>query len=99
MVLWDNRKTHPMPIDIPQSDLARSIQHNADESWPKSVKIQVRWDGPDGRPLIRTETISSDQFFGHGQYGAPLQGEAIVAMIERMRKAGPPVVIRRIRRE
>lgn len=87
-----------MPIDVPISDTSRAIMHEPETTWPESVKIQLLWRDHKDRPLIRTEVISAAQFFGHGQYGAPLQGEAIVAMIERMRKAGPPVVARKVRR-
>ena len=84
-----------MAIDIPKSDLERSVQNNPDHNWPKSVKIQLAWEDENGRVAVRTELISSDAFFGHGSHGAPMQGEAIIQMIERMRRAGPPKVERK----
>jgi len=84
-----------MPIDPPKSDLARSTQWEPDDSWPESVKIQLLWLDHSGRPIVRTETISAAQFFGKGSYGAPMDGSQIIQYIERMRKAGPPVKLRR----
>lgn len=84
-----------MPIDLPQSDTSRSIQHDPSQDWPTSVKIQVMWRDTNGRPLLRTEVITADAFFGRGKYGAPIEGQALLAMIERMRRQGPPVVVRK----
>jgi len=83
-----------MPIDPPKSDLARSTQHEPDEAWPESVKIQILWLDSSGRPIVRTETISAAQFYGRGSYGAPLSGEWLINCINRMRKAGPPVKLK-----
>jgi hypothetical protein len=82
-------------IDLPKSDLSRAVSHETNEQWPESVKIQLLWRDQDGRPIVRTEFISSDQFFGHGSYGAPLSGEWLINYIERMRRAGPPAKVRR----
>ncbi len=84
-----------MAIDNPVSDLARSIQHEQDRSWPHEVKIAVHWIDPSGKISIRSEVISADMFFGTGIFGAPLQGEAIISMITRMRREGPPKIIRK----
>jgi len=88
-----------MPIDLPISDTSRAIQHEPDYSWPESIKIQLCWRDKAGRAQIATQIISSDQFFGRGAYGAPLNGEAIIQTIERMRRAGPPKIIRRGQRQ
>jgi hypothetical protein len=82
-----------MPVDSPVSDLERSLQHEQDRSWPTSVKVQLMWL-VDGRPSIRTLVISADQFFGTGNSGAPLEGMALIGMIENMRRSGPPPVER-----
>lgn len=87
-----------IPITLPKSDLSRSIQHEASQDWPESVKLQLLWRGRDGRPLVRTEVVSADQFFGHGQYGAPMDGNFLVQAIERMRRKGPPTVTRKLRK-
>lgn len=87
-----------MPIDLPQSDLSRSVQHDPAHEWPSSVKIQLQWVDKVGRTIVRSEIISADQFFGRGQYGAPLDGNALIQMIEIMRRAGPPKFTRRGRK-
>lgn len=84
----------PKPT-ITLSDLDRAMQHEADEVWPAEVKISVKWNGPNGSMLVRSETISADQFFGRGAHGAPLSGEHVIGMIERMRRAGVPTKRRR----
>ncbi len=84
-----------MAIDLPKSDLDRSKQHNPEQTWPYAVKIQVQWIDAQDRITVRTETISANQFFGTGSYGAPLEGQAIIQMIERMRREGPPKVERK----
>ncbi len=84
-----------MPIDLPISDTSRAIQHEADQTWPESVKIQLCWRDKAGRAKVATQIISADQFFGRGAYGAPLNGEAVIQTIERMRRAGPPKIVRR----
>lgn len=76
------------------SDTARGIQHDPDMSYPTSVTIQVVWH-VDGEPRYATEDISADRFFGHGVYGAPIEPMALVSMIERMRRTGPPPIPKR----
>ena len=83
-----------MAYTPPVSDLARSRQHEQDFTWPESVKLQLKWLDRNGRPIVRTHEISASEFFGHGRFGAPLSGDQIISYIERMRKAGPPKVIR-----
>ena len=84
-----------MAIDNPVSDLARSIQHEADHSWPHEVKVSIHWCGPSGRVSIRSEAISADRFFGTNGYGAPLQGAELIGIIERLKREGPPKIIRK----
>jgi hypothetical protein len=78
-------------MDSPTSDTARGIHHEPDRRYPRSVKIQLFWE-IDGHTRIRTEIISADRFFGLGQYGAPIDGQALIGTIENMRREGPPVV-------
>jgi len=84
-----------MPIEPPKSDLARSVQHEQDRVWPHAVKIAVHWMDSEGRVLIRTEVISASQFFGEGGFGAPLTGDFVISLIDRMRRAGPPKLKRK----
>ena len=83
-----------MPIELSPTDTSRAIQHEPDRSWPKTLKVTLIWE-VDGRPVVRSQTISADQFFGRGAYGAPMEGSALVGMIENMRRAGPPPVERK----
>ncbi len=83
-----------MPIDIPKSDLSRSVQHEQNRVWPHAVKIAVHWMDSEGKILVRTEVISAAQFFGEEGFGAPLTGDFIISLIDRMRRTGPPVVKR-----
>jgi hypothetical protein len=84
-----------MAIQNPISDLARSTQHDQDRSWPHEVKISVRWIDTEGRILVRSESISANQFFGEGGFGAPIEGAALIGIIERLRREGPPEVVRK----
>lgn len=88
-----------MPIESPISDITRTRSHEADRTWPESVKIAVHWKNEAGRLFIKTETISASEFFGTGSHGAPLSGEALIQRIERMRRAGPPKVSIRPKRQ
>jgi hypothetical protein len=77
-----------MAIDNPTSDTSRAIHHEPNMDYPKSVTIQLVWE-VDGVQRYRTIDISSDRFFGHGQYGAPIEGAALIGMIENARREGP----------
>jgi hypothetical protein len=74
-----------------QSDTSRAVHHDPDHSYPQNVVIKLVWV-VDGHVRIRTEEISADQFFGLGAYGAPIEGAALIGKIENMRRAGPPIV-------
>jgi hypothetical protein len=78
-----------LAIDNPISDTARAIQHDPDQTWPTSVTITLWWD-VDGEMRQHSVGITAAQFFGRGAYGAPLPGDAVIGMIENMRRAGPP---------
>lgn len=75
---------------IPPPDLDRATSHDPDQDWPAEVKISVKWPGPNGGMMVRSETIGADQFFGRGAHGAPMSGEYVIGLIERMRRAGRP---------
>jgi hypothetical protein len=78
-----------MAIDEPRSDTSRAIQHDPDQTWPQVVTLSLQWL-IDGQWVHRSSQISADSFFGRGAYGAPLPGDAVIMMIEHMRRAGPP---------
>ena len=81
--------------DMPQSDLSRVVSHEPDQSWPTEVKITLTWKVPivPGRTAVKTvrrdHTVSGDEFYGRGRYGAPMSGQSLVSAIERLRKTGP----------
>lgn len=77
-----------MPIDTTPSDTARGIQHEPNRDYPQSVTIQLTWM-VDGVARYRTMDISSDRFFGFGLFGAPIEGAALIGMIENARREGP----------
>lgn len=81
-----------MAIEIPQGDLARTVSHEPDQEFPDRVELRVIWNDPSGLPRDRVMTISADQFFGHGAFGAPMSGDYLVQTIERMRRQGAPTV-------
>lgn len=81
-----------MAIETTPSDTARGIQHDPDQTWPSVVTLQVSWHIGD-RVRTRTEIIQGDQFFGRGQFGAPLSGDHLINAIERMRRQGPPPIL------
>lgn len=78
-------------IDGPISDLSRSVQHEPDRAWPTSVKVELLWV-VGGMEYVRTMQIDADHFFGIGGVGAPMDGSALVGMIENMRREGPPPI-------
>ena len=65
-------------------DLARVTSHDADETWPETIEIVAYW-GP-GRRRRKSVEVSADQFFGRGGYGAPMTGEQLIGMVERLRR-------------
>lgn len=74
-----------MPITIPAGDLARAITHEADESWPTMIEVVAYW-GEGRKGKRRSIEIAADQFFGRGQYGAPISGDQLIGMVERLRR-------------
>lgn len=47
----------------------------------------VAYFGKEGRRgKRRSVEISADQFFGRGGYGAPISGERLIQMIEKLRR-------------
>jgi hypothetical protein len=69
----------------PSGDLARCVTHEADDTWPVMLEIVAYW-GNDRRGKSRRIEISADQFFGRGGYGAPMSGEQLIGMVNRLRR-------------
>lgn len=71
-------------------DLTRLKSHEPSEEWPKLIELVCYWDTPrklKGRR--RSIEIDADQFFGRGRFGAPMSGDQLIGMVERLRKQGP----------
>ena len=83
-----------MAIETPKSDLSRTKNQESDQIWPHQVKISIYWRDDRGRVTVGSEIISAAQFFGNDGFGAPLTGDFVISLIERMRRAGPPVKIK-----
>lgn len=73
---------------MPTGELARTKTHESDESWPTLIEVVAYWgEGRKGRR--RSIEIPADQFFGRGTYGAPLSGDQLIGMVQRLRRQGP----------
>jgi len=69
----------------PEGKLARTINREANDEWPALIEI-VAYFGPEGRRgKRRSIEISADQFFGRKGYGAPMSGDQVIGMIDRLR--------------
>lgn len=77
-----------MAIQMPQGDLARAISHDPNDEWPTMIEVVAYWgEGRKGRR--RSIQISADEFFGRANHGAPMTGDAIIRMIDQLRRQGP----------
>ena len=71
-----------------QGDLSRAICHEPDDSWPTVLEIVCYWSKDGTRKgRRRSIEISADQFFGRHGYGAPMTGEQLFQMIDRLRRS------------
>lgn len=79
-----------MPRPEPAGDLANTKVHELDQSYPTHIEIVAYWSKDGSRKgRRRSIEIPADQFFGHGAFGAPLSGDALIAMVQRLRMQGP----------
>lgn len=69
---------------MPAGDLARTTSHDPNDEWPTTLEI-VAYFG-EGRRKRRSVEIDADQFFGRGQFGAPMSGEQLIGMVDRLRR-------------
>jgi hypothetical protein len=77
-----------MPLHLPQGALATAKTHEASQEWPTLIEVVAYW-GTGRRGRRRSMTISADQFFGRGVHGAPMSGDQLVTMVDRLRRCGP----------
>ena len=73
-------------MSVPQGDLARCITHEPSDEWPTHLEI-VGYFGEGRRGKRRSIEISADEFFGRGSYGAPMSGERLISIINKLRQA------------
>jgi hypothetical protein len=81
-----------MAINVPgqnlaAGDLARVTSHEANDDWPTSIEI-VAYYGSDRRGKRKSVIVSADQFFGRNGYNAPMTGDQLILIMERLRRAG-----------
>jgi hypothetical protein len=75
-----------MPVQPHEGALATAKCHEANEDWPTLIEV-VAYFGLDGRKgRRRSIEIGADEFFGRGQFGAPLSGDRLLSMVERLRR-------------
>lgn len=69
-------------------DLASVTTHEAEEEWPTLIEV-VAYYGSEGRKGRRKSfEIPADEFFGRTG-GAPMSGDHLIALINRLRHLGP----------
>ena len=73
-------------VNMPSGDLARCVTHEADDTWPTMIEVVAYWG--EGRKKRRSIEIPADQFFGRGAYGAPMSGEELIGMVDKLRREG-----------
>ena len=69
------------PSPKAQGELARTRTVESNEDWPDRIEVSAHF----GKRRVSIE-ITGDQFFGRGGYGAPISGEQLIGMIERLRR-------------
>jgi hypothetical protein len=74
-----------MPAEKPQGDLAKVVTHEPNSEWPDEIEISANWHTKNGKIDRISVRISGDDFFGH-KTGAPLSGDHLISIIERLRK-------------
>jgi hypothetical protein len=75
-----------MPLHVPEGALATAKTHEPPNEWPTLIEV-VAYFGAEGRKgKRRSIAISADQFFGRGAYGAPMSGDQLVTMVDRLRR-------------
>ena len=70
-------------------DLARTVTHEADETWPTMIEVVAYWGDEGRKGRRRSIEIPADQFFGRNGHGAPIGGDQLLGMVDRLRRQGP----------
>ena len=78
-----------MSTNAHAGDLSRVKTHDPSDEWPNKIEIVAYWfNGHGRRPRRRSVQINADQFFGTGEFGAPMSGEQLIGIVEKLRKQG-----------
>ncbi len=78
-----------MALEMPVSDLSRARVSEPGLSWPDEVRIVAQWTLPTGKRKSTQIILSKDEYFGLGQFGAPMNGERLMQKIETLRRQKP----------
>ena len=76
----------PISENLPSGDLARVVSHEANDDWPTSIEM-VAYYGKDRKGKRKSVIISADQFFGRNGYNAPISGDQLILIMDRLRRA------------
>lgn len=71
-------------MSAPKSDTDRIPMHEPNKDYPDRVEIVLHW--PEGRKT--SHEITAAQFFGDKAHGAPISGDVLIAIIDRLRRHG-----------
>lgn len=76
-----------LPAGDMQDTLARCVTHEPSSQWPDLIEIVAMWKPRQGgiRGKRKSVRISAEQYFG--ATGAPMSGEQLLSIIERLRKS------------
>jgi hypothetical protein len=70
---------------LPQGDLARVINHDPNDDWPDLLEIRAVRLTPAGGRKVKKEMITADKFFGRSGYGAPMSGDELLRIVNKIR--------------
>ena len=77
----------PNAENLPSGDLARTKNHEANDEWPAYIEIVAHFNHPDIAKRRKSVTISADHFFGRNGHNAPLSGDQILLIMDRLRRS------------
>lgn len=72
-------------IELPPSDLSRAKISEPSREFPKELRIVVQWSNNKSKSI----TIPAAEYYGTGQYGAPMNGERLMQIIGNLLRQKP----------
>ncbi len=76
-------------MDLPVSDLSRAQTKEPGREWPDVIRIIAQWTMPNGKRKATQIILSKEEYFGLGNFGAPMNGDNLMQKIERLRRNKP----------